>query len=216
MKIIKVDIVSGSELKPSWKNPMQKIFIEGLDGFLVATAYEGINWSDFIGKEINNLETYPSSGYDWPKINSFDIVDNLTDTHKLELDKKENDYFKDFRKKYPANYRTTDGHYVRSKAEAMIDDYLYNSKIVHIYEKKLPILEDVYSDFFIPSIKGSEPVYLEYWGLVGDEDYDKRKNIKQSIYNQYNYNLIELDDKHIENLDDHLPILLMKFGLKFY
>ena len=33
----------------------------------------------------------------------------------------------DFRKKFPANLRTPDGHYVRSRAEILIDDFLYKN-----------------------------------------------------------------------------------------
>ena len=65
-----------------------------------------------------------------------------------------------FREKFKAKHRTTDGHFVRSKAEMIIDNWLYMAGIVHAYERKLPIEEDVYSDFYIPAGK----VYIEYWG----------------------------------------------------
>ena len=43
----------------------------------------------------------------------------------------------DHRKNYIAEYRTKDGHYVRSKSELAIDNYLYNNNIIHAYEKKI-------------------------------------------------------------------------------
>ena len=49
--------------------------------------------------------------------------------------------------------RSADGHFVRSKAEQLIDNWLYMAEIVHAYERKLPIEEDVYSDFYIPTGK---------------------------------------------------------------
>ena len=52
---------------------------------------------------------------------------------------------KDFREKFPAKYRATDGHLVRSRAEMLIDNWLYMSGIVHAVERKLPIEEDVRS-----------------------------------------------------------------------
>ena len=58
-----------------------------------------------------------------------------------------------FRRKYPASYRTQDGHMVRSRAEAMIDDYLYQNRIVHAYERRLPIEEDLLCDFYLPEQK---------------------------------------------------------------
>ena len=97
--------------------------------------------------------------------------------------KAENETINDFRKNYPAEYRTKDGHYVRSKAELTIDDSLYLWGIPHAYEKKLPNTdENVYSDFHIPSGKGRQKaVYIEYWGMEYDEKYNKRKN-KNSVF----------------------------------
>ena len=43
----------------------------------------------------------------------------------------------------PANYRCMDGHYVRSRAEVMIDNWLYGNGIADAYERKLPIESDV-------------------------------------------------------------------------
>jgi hypothetical protein len=57
---------------------------------------------------------------------------------------------KDFRSKFPAKLRTIDGHYVRSRAELLIDNWLYHAGIIHAYEKRLPIEEDIYSDFYLP------------------------------------------------------------------
>ena len=37
----------------------------------------------------------------------------------------------DFRKKWEAKYRCSDGHYVRSKNEALVDNWLYRHNICH-------------------------------------------------------------------------------------
>ncbi len=71
---------------------------------------------------------------------------------------------RNFRDNYPASFRTLDGHRVRSKAEMIIDNILYQYGLVHAYERKLPIDENVVSDFYIPAGK----VYIEYWGLEND------------------------------------------------
>ncbi len=120
----------------------------------------------------------------------------------------------DFRTKFPANLRTKDGHQVRSRAEVIIDNALYDYGLAHAYERKLPIEEDVYSDFYIPSKNNGKAVYIEFWGLENDPKYSKRKKVKKNIYNKYELNLIEISDKHIENLDDHLPRMLLKFGIR--
>lgn len=115
-----------------------------------------------------------------------------------------------FRDKFHAgNYRTTDGHWVRSKAELSIDNWLYMAGLVHAYERKLPIEEEAYCDFYIPSGR----VYIEYWGYEDEPEYISRKKAKQHIYQKYEFNLIELKDEHIKNLDDYLPTMLRGFGI---
>ena len=134
-----------------------------------------------------------------------------TAQEKKQLDKKSAEE-KGFRDKFKAKHRAADGHVVRSKAEMLIDNWLYMAGIVHAYERKLPIEEDVYSDFYIPTGK----VYIEYWGYENDQKYLSRKKQKIEIYNKYEFNLIELKDKDVQNLDDILPRLLLKYGVQAY
>ncbi|MDQ0233109.1 glycerol kinase [Metabacillus malikii] len=117
-----------------------------------------------------------------------------------------------FRDKFVAKHRAADGHYVRSRAEMLIDNWLYMSEIVHAYERKLPIEEEVYCDFYLPVGK----VYIEFWGLENDAKYVERKQKKLSIYEKYGFNLIEINDEDIQNLDDILPKRLLKFGIQTY
>lgn len=128
-------------------------------------------------------------------------VESTTETQKPE-----------FREKFEAKHRATDGHFVRSRAEMLIDNWLYMAEIVHAYERKLPIEEDVYSDFYIPTGK----VYIEFWGYEDDPKYSARKKAKLAIYDKYGFNLIELNDKDVLNLDDKLPAHLLKYGVKSY
>ena len=44
-------------------------------------------------------------------------------------------------------------------------------------------------------------------------EYAARQKKKQELYQKYEFNLIELSDEHIKNLDDYLPKLLLKFGV---
>ena len=118
----------------------------------------------------------------------------------------------EFRQKFKAEHRCTDGHNVRSKAEALIDNWLYMAEVIHAYERKLPVEEDVYCDFYLPTGK----VYIEYWGYEEAEKYLKRKQEKQAIYQKYDFNLIELSEKEVQNLDDVLPRELLKHGIKTY
>ncbi|WP_422450452.1 MULTISPECIES: hypothetical protein [unclassified Endozoicomonas] len=117
-----------------------------------------------------------------------------------------------FREKFPATLRTADGHMVRSKAEMLIDNWLYMAEIVHAYERKLPIEEDMYCDFYIPTGK----VYIEYWGYENDDKYIARKKQKIELYNKYGFHLIQLNDDDVKNLDDVLPRMLLKYGVQTY
>lgn len=117
-----------------------------------------------------------------------------------------------FRDKFEAKHRAADGHYVRSRAEMLIDNWLYMSEIVHAYERRLPVEEEVYCDFYLPVGK----VYIEFWGLENDERYTERKKEKLKVYEKYGFNLIELVDSDIKNLDDLLPKKLLKFGIQAY
>jgi hypothetical protein len=115
-----------------------------------------------------------------------------------------------FRDKFKPTFRATDGHMVRSKSEMLIDNELYRYELAHAYERKLPIEEDVYCDFYIPIGK----VYIEYWGYDEDSKYISRKEEKLKIYKKYDFRLIQLTEKEVQNLDDNLPRLLLGFGIR--
>ena len=52
---------------------------------------------------------------------------------------------------------------VRSKAEVSIDNWLYTRHLAHAYERRLPVPEDAYADFYVPLGECS----IEYWGVEG-------------------------------------------------
>jgi hypothetical protein len=116
--------------------------------------------------------------------------------------------------KYPeVILKTKDGHQVKSRAELIIDNMLYEYGLTHAYERELPVEEKVLSDFYLPSRNGGKAVYIEYWGISDNEKYTERKKIKQEIYKKYNFNLIEIEDRHLDNLDGHLPKMLLKYNI---
>jgi Mn-dependent DtxR family transcriptional regulator len=117
-----------------------------------------------------------------------------------------------FRERFPAKFRATDGHFVRSRSEMLIDNWLYMAEIVHAYERKLPIEEDVYCDFYVPAGK----LYIEFWGMENDPKYAERMKIKRALYAKYGFNLIDLNDEDVHNLDDILPAKLLKHDVQAY
>nr|WP_201257971.1 hypothetical protein [Syntrophotalea acetylenica] len=161
-----------------------------------------VRWPDLIIESKSLIETIGQvKGTD--DTQPAQAVDNGTDSETEPVG---------FRDKFEAKHRSADGHFVRSKAEMLIDNWLYMAEIVHAYERKLPIEEDVYSAFYIPTGK----VYIEYWGYENDQKYIARKAKKIEIYKKYGFNLIELQDKEVQNIDDILPRLLLKYGVQAY
>lgn len=145
-------------------------------------------------------EQYPSQSKD------LNVSSTQVDTPVANINKD------NFREKFEAKHRTIDGHYVRSKAEMLIDNWLYQYGLIHAYERKLPIDEDVYCDFYIPSGNGRpQAVYIEFWGLENDPKYAERKKKKIEIYKKEGLSLIELTDADLQNIDDILAKKLRQF-----
>ncbi|WP_375748883.1 glycerol kinase [Vibrio sp. HN007] len=131
-----------------------------------------------------------------------------TDSDTLSTDKS----FSSFRQKFEAKHRTADGHYVRSRGELLIDNWLYMAGLAHAYERKLPIAEESYSDFYLPAGK----VYIQYWGTDNGPVPEKTRADKLAVYEKHHFNLIQLEETDLDNLDDILPKALRKYGIKAY
>ncbi len=124
-----------------------------------------------------------------------------------------NEAVQDYSEKWEAKHRTLDGHYVRSISEMAIDNLLYQYGLAHAYERKIFVgEEEVLSDFYLPAGK----VYIEFWGMDGDEKYNERKRKKIEFYKKNDIPLIQLHSKDILNLDDVLQKELKNYGIKVY
>jgi hypothetical protein len=113
---------------------------------------------------------------------------------------------KEYRKRFRTILVTEDGHRVRSRGEVIIDNWLYHQGIVHAYERRVPIEEEMYCDFYIPIGQ----CYIEYWGLE-EEAYKERKKEKMRLYKRHSKRLISLYDEDINNIDDVMPKKLLKY-----
>lgn len=112
-----------------------------------------------------------------------------------------------FRKKFPTKYRCDDGHYVRSKAEIQIDNYLYNNKFLHVYEKLYTdsFGNNYYPDFYLPQFN----LFIEYFGR-NDEKYNNKVKLKKHIYeNDENYNFVYLSYHDDEILTEKLESYIL-------
>ncbi|MEP1385598.1 MAG: glycerol kinase [Paraglaciecola sp.] len=112
----------------------------------------------------------------------------------------------------PNKFCSVDGHWVNSESEMLIDNWLYLAEITHAYNRKLPIEEEVYCAFYIPTGK----VYIEYWRSNLDIKLQAKKDKKLAIYKENKFKLIELTGQDIQNLDEVLPRHLLRFGIQAY
>ncbi|PKP28584.1 MAG: hypothetical protein CVU01_03905 [Bacteroidetes bacterium HGW-Bacteroidetes-18] len=113
-------------------------------------------------------------------------------------------------KELPRHIKADDTHIVRSNPELIIDNWLYHHKITHEVEKKIPIKHLMYCDWYLPDYN----VYIEYWGMERNPDYKKRREIKEELYKRNKLNLLGLEPKDIQNLDEILRFKLEQFGIK--
>lgn len=117
--------------------------------------------------------------------------------------------------------RTADGHYVKSNPESVIDDILYDLRIVHCYEKKVPISADeqtITADWFIPVTDSRHGIYIEYWGM-NTKEYLENKDRKRKSYREHDIPLIEIekdDYKDRRGLEDRLISEINSIAQKYF
>ena len=93
-----------------------------------------------------------------------------------------------------------DGRKVRSRAEALISNFLYNNKIRSVYEKTIYYKEDgedktLHPDFYLPDFE----IYIEY-NEIKKKSYLKSKEYTQKIYDQLKLKVIIMDDKDLNSI----------------
>lgn len=104
-----------------------------------------------------------------------------------------------------ARLRCRDGHEVRSEDERRVDDWLSERGIPHEVE---------------PKLKGMRPdwrvgnVYVEYWGLSGQQGYEARRADKLALYRKRRLRLVEIFPEDVSALDAKLGFLLDDAGAR--
>jgi len=89
----------------------------------------------------------------------------------------------------------------KSKGEKRIADILGKYNIDYKYESPLLIQDDDkkqriwHPDFYLPEYG----IYLEYYGIKGNADYNNSKNKKNSIYQKMNLGVISIESKDIKS-----------------
>lgn len=130
----------------------------------------------------------------YTKYFDIDLGDYIYICNKCKKDANINNQPRD---KYKKDIRTDDGHLVASKNELIIDNYLFQNRIAHIYEKividKTNPDNECTCDFYLPDLE----IYIEVWGMSNDE-YLKKRQYKENIYKNNNYKKIDIEQENIE------------------
>lgn len=119
---------------------------------------------------------------------------------------------------YEGIYICDDGHIVKSKSEREIDNYLFEKKILHVYEKAFPIdnnpEHDIHPDFCLPNFKNNGvDVYIEHWGFdESNKKYTEQKEYKVNIYKKFGVTVICTNEK--DDMKD--PKTSLNRKLQFY
>ena len=93
-------------------------------------------------------------------------------------------------------YTTNDGHKVRSRAEVIVDNILYDQQIPHQYEIKLQLGDtELRPDWFLPK----QNAIIEFWGMEDKENYTQRQIYKLKLYAEHSITCLSLNDADLVN-----------------
>ncbi len=121
--------------------------------------------------------------------------------------------FTDHRRKYPAEFRCDNGVYVRSLSELFIAQWLYANRVAFEYERKVYFSscgQSALCDFYLPDYD----IYVEFWGMEGNGQYESYKLWKEPLYKRNGYRLVSLHFEDLKNFRDSFRREIKKCGIK--
>lgn len=100
----------------------------------------------------------------------------------------------------PGSFRTKDGHWVRSKSERDIANFLFDNRIAFQYERPVTIGGvELRPDFYLPDVAGG--IYLEHFGLLEDARYRQLAERKLRLFRDAKLNVVATDEKDAVDMD---------------
>lgn len=106
-------------------------------------------------------------------------------------------------------YQCLDGHRHDSKSMMQICYWLYMAGIAHACQRRLPVDEELYADFYLPSYQ----LYIECWQDETGRGLSQRMQ-RKAVYQQYGFALIEVEKDDFLHLDDALTRQFRKQGIR--
>jgi len=97
---------------------------------------------------------------------------------------------------YPniSQFVANDGHCVKSSLELQVDNWLHQHGVDHEYEPALGNTKKK-ADFKVGDI------YIEIWGIVGNEKYERKKQHKLALYKKFELSLLSVYPEHFPDLN---------------
>ncbi len=97
-----------------------------------------------------------------------------------------------------------DGRKVRSRAEALISNWLYKEAVRSVYEKTIYYTENgenktLHPDFYLPDYE----LYIEY-NEIAIKPYLKSKEYTKKIYESLGYKVLIMTDKELQDIEAYL------------
>jgi hypothetical protein len=117
-------------------------------------------------------------------------------------------FFEDSKKRYKILTAPNEGNY-DSNSEKKVGDYFRRRNIkFHVhpilkFPSKIWIFDNHFKkvklkpDFYLPEYD----IYVEYWGMMDNEEYKERFKRKMKIYQENDIKVISLYEKNLANLD---------------
>jgi hypothetical protein len=100
-----------------------------------------------------------------------------------------------------------DGHECLSLEERQIDDWLHEAGIPHTIEPIYPWHQELNPHGLRRGDWEVNGVFIEYWGLVGDREYDRRMRAKRKLAEESDIALIEIYPDDLYHLEQKLGSL---------
>jgi|TARA_B110000908_G_scaffold39705_1_gene47965 hypothetical protein len=110
-----------------------------------------------------------------------------------------------------SDYQGVDGHLHQNKVHLQICHWLYMAGQVHACKRRLPVDEDLFADFYLPS----HHLYIEVWNDDTSAALSKRMR-RREIYKKWSFAVIDIEKTDVGHLDDVLTRQFRKHGIRVY
>jgi hypothetical protein len=104
-------------------------------------------------------------------------------------------------------YKCDDSHIVKSRGEALIDNWLARQGVKHQYEDTIELGGNrLMYDWYLPD----DDVYIEFWGYHS-EKYEARRKEKERLYAEHHKKLVGIEDADLSDINQRVKDKLMQF-----